>query len=116
MLLGAPSPSVSPSTSPLVPLEQGWRRAGTHACPSLLLADRRQLNQAALEELSGLCCLPADDGIGAYDVPEGGCLHRDSAVYHDYAELQSFQSELSYDNLWDAEGREPDSPASFYEV
>ncbi|XP_003642573.2 pleckstrin homology domain-containing family N member 1 [Gallus gallus] len=68
------------------------------------------------EEHLGPLLQPPDDGIGAYDVPEGGCLHRDSTVYHDYAELQSFQSELSYDNLWDAEGREPDSPASFYEV
>ncbi|OXB61008.1 hypothetical protein ASZ78_001273 [Callipepla squamata] len=68
------------------------------------------------EEHLGPLLQPPDDGIGAYDVPEGSCLHHDSAVYHDYAELQSFQSELSYDNLWDAEGREPESPAPFYEV
>ncbi|XP_072210700.1 pleckstrin homology domain-containing family N member 1 [Excalfactoria chinensis] len=68
------------------------------------------------EEHLGPLLQPPDDSIDAYDVPEGGCLHRDSAVYHDYAELHSFQSELSYDNLWDAEGREPDSPAPFYEV
>ncbi|XP_065594058.1 pleckstrin homology domain-containing family N member 1 isoform X2 [Cyrtonyx montezumae] len=68
------------------------------------------------EEHLGPLLQPPDDGTGAYDMPEGSCLHHDSAVYHDYAELQSFQSELSYDNLWDAEGREPESPAPFYEV
>ncbi|XP_072773472.1 pleckstrin homology domain-containing family N member 1 isoform X2 [Taeniopygia guttata] len=51
---------------------------------------------------------------GTYDLPDGtcaladgSCSCQDSLSYHDYAELQSFQSDLSYDNLWEAEGKEP---------
>ncbi|XP_032935185.1 pleckstrin homology domain-containing family N member 1 [Catharus ustulatus] len=36
----------------------------------------------------------------------------DSVSCHDYAELQSCHSDLSYDNLWEAEGRGPGSPRS----
>lgn len=53
--------------------------------------------------------LPAGDSSGAYDLPEG-CSRHGSAAYHDYAELQSFQSDFSYDNLWEAEGRAPSTP------
>ncbi|KAM8796405.1 pleckstrin homology domain-containing family N member 1 [Eudromia elegans] len=52
-------------------------------------------------------------GVDTYDLPEPGCARRDSASSHDYAELQSFQSDLSYDNLWDAEGKEPPAPLPF---
>ncbi|XP_074831823.1 pleckstrin homology domain-containing family N member 1 [Carettochelys insculpta] len=55
------------------------------------------------EECLGSSLQPAARSAGAYHLP--GC--HDSA-YHDYAELQSFQSDFSYDNLWDAEGKEPD--------
>ncbi|XP_053818786.1 pleckstrin homology domain-containing family N member 1 isoform X1 [Vidua chalybeata] len=44
---------------------------------------------------------------GPYDLADGSCPCRDSASFHDYAELQSFQSDLSYDNLWEAEEKEP---------
>lgn len=40
------------------------------------------------------------------------CPCRDSSSYHDYAELQSFQSDLSYDNLWEAEEKELGTPCS----
>ncbi|XP_054857001.1 pleckstrin homology domain-containing family N member 1 [Eublepharis macularius] len=43
----------------------------------------------------------SDESIGAYDLPENGRERLDSA-YHDYAELQSFQSDFSYDNIWEA--------------
>ncbi|XP_010212475.1 PREDICTED: pleckstrin homology domain-containing family N member 1 [Tinamus guttatus] len=49
-------------------------------------------------------------GGNTYDLPDPGYGYRDSAAYHDYAELQSFQSDFSYDNLWDAEGGEPGAP------
>lgn len=52
----------------------------------------------------------ADGNVGTYDLPEASCPHRDSAAYHDYAELQSFQSDFSYDNLWEAEEKELDTP------
>ncbi|XP_064894047.1 pleckstrin homology domain-containing family N member 1 isoform X3 [Columba livia] len=75
------------------------------------------------EERLGPSLQPPDGNVSNYDLPEGGCLHRDSAAYHDYAELQSFQSDFSYDNLWEAEEKEPGtlhpSPApsqQFYEV
>ncbi|XP_014796857.1 PREDICTED: pleckstrin homology domain-containing family N member 1 [Calidris pugnax] len=59
------------------------------------------------EEHLGHSLHPPDDNFGAYDLPETSL---DSPAYHDYAELQSFQSDFSYDNLWEAEGKEPDTP------
>uniref|UniRef100_A0ACB8EEI5 Uncharacterized protein n=1 Tax=Sphaerodactylus townsendi TaxID=933632 RepID=A0ACB8EEI5_9SAUR len=44
----------------------------------------------------------SDESIGAYDLPENGRERLDSSAYHDYAELQSFQSDFSYDNIWEA--------------
>lgn len=57
--------------------------------------------------LSTVSWFSADGNVGAYDLPEAGCPHLDSTAYHDYAELQSFQSDFSYDNLWEAEEKEP---------
>ncbi|XP_068014409.1 pleckstrin homology domain-containing family N member 1 isoform X2 [Melanerpes formicivorus] len=75
------------------------------------------------EEHLGPSLHPADGDVDTYDLPEAGCSHLDSTAYHDYAELQSFQSDLSYDNLWEAEEKEPgtlhSSPASsqqFYQA
>ncbi|KAM6045853.1 pleckstrin homology domain-containing family N member 1 isoform 2-T2 [Theristicus caerulescens] len=53
---------------------------------------------------------PPDGNFGTYDLPDASGSHRDSAAYHDYAELQSFQSDFSYDNLWEAEAKEPGTP------
>lgn len=61
------------------------------------------------EEHLGPLLQPPGDSSGAYDLPEG-FSRRGSAAYHDYAELQSFQSDFSYDNLWEAEGRAPSTP------
>ncbi|XP_010008328.1 PREDICTED: pleckstrin homology domain-containing family N member 1 [Nestor notabilis] len=47
---------------------------------------------------------------GTYDLPETSFPHSNSSAYHDYAELQSFQSDFSYDNLWEAEEKELDTP------
>lgn len=60
-----------------------------------------------MSSLSASLRFSADGNIGTYDLPEAGCPHHDSAAYHDYAELQSFQSDFSYDNLWEAEAKEP---------
>ncbi|KAM6236487.1 pleckstrin homology domain-containing family N member 1 isoform 3-T3 [Spheniscus humboldti] len=62
------------------------------------------------EEHLGPSLQPPDGNFGTYDLPEASCPHRDSAAYHDYAELQSFQSDFSYDNLWEAEAKEPGTP------
>ncbi|XP_053136799.1 pleckstrin homology domain-containing family N member 1 [Hemicordylus capensis] len=64
--------------------------------------------------------LPAsDESIGPYDLPGNGRERLDSA-YHDYAELQSFQSDFSYDNIWDTETKAAGSwriaPASSHEI
>ncbi|XP_009887958.1 PREDICTED: pleckstrin homology domain-containing family N member 1 [Charadrius vociferus] len=59
------------------------------------------------EEHLGPPLQPPDGNFGTYDLPEASCPHPD---YHDYAELQSFQSDFSYDNLWEAEGKEPGTP------
>ncbi|XP_053546434.1 pleckstrin homology domain-containing family N member 1 isoform X2 [Bombina bombina] len=42
-----------------------------------------------------------------FDLPSSGNLFPES-MDHDYAELQSFQSDLSYDNIWDYEAKERD--------
>ncbi|CAN8198754.1 unnamed protein product [Coccothraustes coccothraustes] len=67
--------------------------------------------------LGELCSLPQEHlgpelhpPDGTYDLADASCPCRDSTSYHDYAELQSFQSDLSYDNLWEAEEKEPGSP------
>ncbi|XP_037236667.1 pleckstrin homology domain-containing family N member 1 isoform X4 [Falco rusticolus] len=64
------------------------------------------------EEHLGPSLQPPDGNVGTYDLPEASCPHRDSAAYHDYAELQSFQSDFSYDNLWEAEAKEQGSSHS----
>ncbi|XP_071304915.1 pleckstrin homology domain-containing family N member 1 [Agelaius tricolor] len=70
--------------------------------------------------LGEICSLPQEQlgpelrpPDGTYDLADGSCPCRDSTSYHDYAELQSFQSDRSYDNLWEAEEREPGSPRVF---
>ncbi|XP_061869000.1 pleckstrin homology domain-containing family N member 1 [Colius striatus] len=62
------------------------------------------------EEHLGPSLHPPDGNISTYDLPEASCSQHDSAAYHDYAELQSFQSDFSYDNLWEAEVKAPGSP------
>uniref|UniRef100_A0A8C5MXF5 Pleckstrin homology domain containing N1 n=1 Tax=Leptobrachium leishanense TaxID=445787 RepID=A0A8C5MXF5_9ANUR len=42
-----------------------------------------------------------------FDLPSSGSLYPES-LDHDYAELQSFHSDLSYDNIWDYEAKEKD--------
>ncbi|XP_063292783.1 pleckstrin homology domain-containing family N member 1 [Pelobates fuscus] len=42
-----------------------------------------------------------------FDLPSSGSLYPES-LDHDYAELQSFQSDRSYDNIWDYEAKEKD--------
>ncbi|XP_063273469.1 pleckstrin homology domain-containing family N member 1 isoform X2 [Prinia subflava] len=51
-------------------------------------------------------------GGSTFEGTDASCPCQDSVSYHDYAELQSFQSDLSYDNLWEAEEKEPGSPRS----
>ncbi|XP_009459292.1 PREDICTED: pleckstrin homology domain-containing family N member 1 [Nipponia nippon] len=62
------------------------------------------------EEHLGPSLQPPDGNFGTYDLPDASGSHRDSAAYHDYAELQSLQSDFSYDNLWEAEAKEPGTP------
>ncbi|XP_067422896.1 pleckstrin homology domain-containing family N member 1 [Emydura macquarii macquarii] len=57
------------------------------------------------EEFLGTSLQSSDGSTGAYNLPGNGRVRHDSA-YHDYAELQSFHSDFSYDNLWDAEIKE----------
>ncbi|XP_042335257.1 LOW QUALITY PROTEIN: pleckstrin homology domain-containing family N member 1 [Sceloporus undulatus] len=66
---------------------------------STLSRDREELPMPSLPT--------SDKGIGTYDLPESGRERLDSA-YHDYAELQSFQSDFSYDNIWDMETKDND--------
>ena len=75
-----------------------------------LLAKEEAATGLLTSSLSALVCFSADRNVGTYDLPEASCPHRDSAAYHDYAELQSFQSDFSYDNLWEAEAKEPGTP------
>ncbi|KAM3920952.1 pleckstrin homology domain-containing family N member 1 [Leptodactylus fuscus] len=42
-----------------------------------------------------------------FDLPSSSSLHTET-MDHDYAELQSFQSDFSYDNIWDYEIKEKD--------
>ncbi|XP_063173566.1 pleckstrin homology domain-containing family N member 1 [Candoia aspera] len=56
--------------------------------------------------------LPTSDEIlGAYDLPETGQERLDS-MNHDYAELQSFHEDYSYDNIWDTEVKKPGAPSN----
>ncbi|XP_041888074.1 pleckstrin homology domain-containing family N member 1 isoform X3 [Corvus kubaryi] len=64
------------------------------------------------EERLGPSLHPADGSGGTYGLADAACPCRDSSSYHDYAELQSFQSDLSYDNLWEAEEKELGTPCS----
>ncbi|XP_039583612.1 pleckstrin homology domain-containing family N member 1 isoform X2 [Passer montanus] len=81
-------------------------------------ARRLQLRAPAQGSYLGeMCSLPQEQlgpelrpPDGPYALADAACPCRDSSSYHDYAELQSFQSDRSYDNLWEAEGREPGSP------
>ncbi|XP_019349589.1 pleckstrin homology domain-containing family N member 1 [Alligator mississippiensis] len=74
------------------------------------------------EEYLGSSLQPSGENAGVYDLPGNRHTWLDSD-YHDYAELQSFQSELSYDNLWEAEGKDlgvrqglPPSSPQYYHV
>lgn len=105
-----------------VPAAPSYSTPGT----SFRLQLRPPENAAYLEDVSSLreehlgpSLQPSDGNFGTYDLPEASCPHRDSAAYHDYAELQSFQSDFSYDNLWEAEAKEPGTPApgqQFYQA
>ncbi|XP_070615344.1 pleckstrin homology domain-containing family N member 1 isoform X1 [Erythrolamprus reginae] len=48
----------------------------------------------------------SDESLQAYNLPETGGESLDS-TYHDYAELQSFHEDYSYDNIWDTEAKKP---------
>ncbi|XP_059685838.1 pleckstrin homology domain-containing family N member 1 [Gavia stellata] len=96
-----------------VPAAPSYSMPGT----SCRLQLRPPADASYLEEVSSLReeCLgpslqPPDGNFGTYDLPEASGSHRDSAAYHDYAELQSFQSDFSYDNLWEAEEKELGTP------
>ncbi|XP_023795987.1 pleckstrin homology domain-containing family N member 1 [Cyanistes caeruleus] len=56
--------------------------------------------------------LGAGGSSGPQELADVPCPCQDSPSQHDYAELQSFQSDFSYDNLWEAEEREPCSRCS----
>ncbi|XP_009870776.1 PREDICTED: pleckstrin homology domain-containing family N member 1, partial [Apaloderma vittatum] len=91
----------------------GYSAPGTSCCPQLRPPpDASYLEEVCSlrEEHLGPSLQPSDGDVDAYDLPEAGCLHLDSAAYHDYAELQSFQSDFSYDNLWEAEVKDPGTP------
>ncbi|XP_026571550.1 pleckstrin homology domain-containing family N member 1 [Pseudonaja textilis] len=49
----------------------------------------------------------SDENLQAYNPPETGGESLDSTTYHDYAELQSFHEDYSYDNIWETEVRKP---------
>ncbi|XP_068271098.1 pleckstrin homology domain-containing family N member 1 [Nyctibius grandis] len=105
--------SGQPLPSREVPVALGYSTPGT----SCRLQLRPPAAASYLEDVSSLreehlgpSLQPPDGNFGAYDLPEVGCPCRDSAAYHDYAELQSFQSDFSYDNLWEAEEKEPGTP------
>ncbi|XP_054656959.1 pleckstrin homology domain-containing family N member 1 isoform X2 [Grus americana] len=91
-----------------VPVAPSYSTPGT----SCRLQLRPPADASYLEDVSSLQeehlgpSLPLPDGnVHAYDIPEAS----DSAAYHDYAELQSFQSDFSYDNLWEAEAKDLDT-------
>ncbi|XP_027558591.1 pleckstrin homology domain-containing family N member 1 [Neopelma chrysocephalum] len=105
------------------PLPSGHCRevptAPTYSTPgtSRRLQLRAQAEASYLEEISSLpeehlgpSLHPPGGNVGTYDLPDSSCRHRDSAAFHDYAELQSFHSDFSYDNLWEAEEKEPGTP------
>ncbi|XP_008116793.2 pleckstrin homology domain-containing family N member 1 [Anolis carolinensis] len=62
-----------------------------------LSRDREELRMPSLPT--------SEKSIGKYNLPESGRDRLDS-TYHDYAELQSFQSDFSYDNIWDMETKD----------
>ncbi|KAM4885988.1 pleckstrin homology domain-containing family N member 1 [Sylvia borin] len=64
-----------------------------------------QISSLPEEHLGSSVHGPGGSG-DTYEVTDVTCPRRDSASYHDYAELQSFHSDLSYDNLWEAEEKE----------
>lgn len=106
--LGMRSPFCSPS---ITRSKAGRARGGIRAHPPsfLPLLVTEQAAEGLSAALQAQLWLLAGDSSGAYDLPEG-FSRRGSAAYHDYAELQSFQSDFSYDNLWEAEGRAPSTP------
>ncbi|XP_009947035.1 PREDICTED: pleckstrin homology domain-containing family N member 1 [Leptosomus discolor] len=94
-----PSTASSSLEKPPVPRSPLYADPYTPSSPSA----RSLAGSSLLEEIClHLGCDFADPhgNVGAYDLP-------DSTAYHDYAELQSFQSDFSYDNLWEAEAKEP---------
>ncbi|XP_029142641.1 pleckstrin homology domain-containing family N member 1-like, partial [Protobothrops mucrosquamatus] len=54
-----------------------------------------------------------DESLQAYNLPETGGEQLDS-TYHDYAELQSFHEDYSYDNIWDTEVKKPPTVQEIY--
>ncbi|XP_066196432.1 pleckstrin homology domain-containing family N member 1 [Sylvia atricapilla] len=70
-----------------------------------------QISSLPEEHLGPSLHSPGGSG-DTYEVTDVTCPRRDSASYHDYAELQSFHSDLSYDNLWEAEEKELASSCS----
>ncbi|KAM6402502.1 pleckstrin homology domain-containing family N member 1 [Rhynochetos jubatus] len=102
------------------------REVPSYSIPSSSSRLRPPADASYLEDVSSLreehldssSHSPGGD-VGTYDLPDASCSLRDSTAYHDYAELQSFQSDFSYDNLWEAEEKGPDSlhasPASSHQ-
>ncbi|XP_010003559.1 PREDICTED: pleckstrin homology domain-containing family N member 1 [Chaetura pelagica] len=108
-----PSTASSSLEKPAVPHSPSYADPYTPSSPGARsLAGSSFLEEASSlqEEHLGPSLQPPGGNFSPYDLPGSSCSHRDSAAYHDYAELQSFQSDFSYDNLWEAEGKEPDTP------
>ncbi|KAM3824325.1 LOW QUALITY PROTEIN: pleckstrin homology domain-containing family N member 1 [Vipera latastei] len=56
----------------------------------------------------------SDENLQAYNLPEREGEQLES-TYHDYAELQSFHEDYSYDNIWDTEAKKPPSDMEIYD-
>ncbi|XP_014741249.1 PREDICTED: pleckstrin homology domain-containing family N member 1 [Sturnus vulgaris] len=78
----------------------------SHLTPNHLTPQQHQALQHQLE-LGRIPSLPQEHLSPSLHPPGVTCPCRDSVSFHDYAELQSFQS---YDNLWEAEEKELGSP------
>ncbi|XP_054078723.1 pleckstrin homology domain-containing family N member 1 isoform X3 [Rissa tridactyla] len=95
-----------------VPAAPSYSPPGTSCRLQLRPPDASYLEEVSSlqEEHLGPSLHPPDGNFGTYDLPDASCPSPDSPAYHDYAELQSFQSDFSYDNLWEAEAKEPGTP------
>nr|XP_009940181.1 PREDICTED: pleckstrin homology domain-containing family N member 1 [Opisthocomus hoazin] len=101
------SSSLEKPAMPRSPVSADPCKPGSPSARSAAGSSFRDEIPSLREERLGPSLQPPDENVNIYDLPEAGCTHRSSAAYHDYAELQSFQS---YDNLWEAEAKEPGTP------